>query len=400
MIRPGETQTLGRTLISPPERSGGIGVCYGAQGRFRVSLIGHRLDVWACPYMSQDKRVLACATAAIWMATVSLAGKVEGSRVYSTAEITQMANGLHRGFGPRVGQAGLSVDQMERAFVEMGFDPLVLGSANPERLRNLLFAYCDGGLPPVLVVKIKGKGLHAMTVIGRVDAPGRVRSTRSKRPVLPGSLPGDIVLHDDQQGLYLAAEIRGGWRQQTRIVPRQPGLKEGLLQTVLVPVPFRIMADLDGVHARLDDLIPKIVKYALEADPRLTILGRPMVARPVVVRSRDFKEQLTSRPDMANSLRTHYRQLPMPRYVWLVELACADQNLSFGPTASASCVFGELLFDTTMPDADHMTPLAAHVLGVVAGQAVEGHNSQNWAYLIPDDHMYAPFHPPAMIRSE
>jgi hypothetical protein len=103
---------------------------------------------------------------------------------------------------------------------------------------------------------------------------------------------------------------------------------------------------------------------------------------------------------MANSLRTHYRQLPMPRYVWLVELACADQNLSFGPTASASCVFGELLFDTTMPDADHMTPLAAHVLGVVAGQAVEGHNSQNWAYLIPDDHMYAPFHPPAMIRSE
>jgi hypothetical protein len=398
VIRPDGIQTLGRTLIAPPERVGGVAACYGALGHTRVSLHGHRLGIWACPYMSQDGRVLACATAAFWMATLGIAGREDGGRACSTAEITQMANGLHRGFGPRVGQAGLSVEQMERALVEMGFDPLVLSSATPDRLRNLLMSYCDGGLPPILVVKIPGRGLHAMTVIGRAHAVGRVKYTRSKWPVLAGSLPGDIILHDDQQGMYLAAEIMGT-RQSTRIVLRGSGLKEGILETVLVPVPYRIMADLEDVHAKLRQQIPAIVNAALQADPTLVNLTRPMVARPIVVRSRDFKEGLASRCDMPDCLKKYYRQLPMPRFIWLVELAFADQDVSFGPFSPMPCVFGELIFDTTMPDADQMIPLAAHAAGVVTGLAVEGHDRETWAHLVPKDRSYAAFRPPAMVRA-
>ena len=78
VVRPDRPTTLGRTLISAPSSISGKPARFPTRSTTPVDLAGIPLTVESCPYMSQDMKIMACATAALWMSTTPLAQKVSG----------------------------------------------------------------------------------------------------------------------------------------------------------------------------------------------------------------------------------------------------------------------------------------------------------------------------------
>jgi hypothetical protein len=385
VVRP-DRKTLGRTILAPPDEAASVRASHGAKARFRVSLMGHRLSVLACPYISQDQQVTACASASIWMATTPVSMKDEDSQGRSTVEITRLANGMQRGYSPTIGGAGLSFEQMSRALIDMGYDPLGIEAPEPVKLKKMITAYCDSGFAPILIVLLdEGPGIpkdaiHAMTLVGHLDGSGKYMLRKGEDQVV--ELPehkNDLVIHDDQQGLYLRADLVDSTDPDapTRVVFQGSSSRSGgRVLSVLIPVPNRIMTDVVAVVAGAQ-------RRLNEARDRGHLEDRAIRLRPILVRSRDYKENLPA--DMSEDLKSIYRRLPMPRYVWLVELSFADD---------AGSVFGEILFDSTTPTRWHDDFLSEHFVGQIAGLAVSGHEFDD--FRIPlEDARYDPFQPMA-----
>ena len=196
--------TLGRTLISCPSFSGKP-ARFPTRTTTPVNLAGISLTVESCPYMSQDTKIMACATAALWMSATPLAEKISGMAAHTTAEITGMAMSLNRPFGPAVGKRGLTLFEMEQALLKIGFDPTIYFRPSPQELVEICHLFSDSGIPPVLRIESNGIG-HAVTVIGYT-----LQFPPSPQTSIPGAFPAhqfvsDLIIHDDQRGMYLLAE--------------------------------------------------------------------------------------------------------------------------------------------------------------------------------------------------
>ena len=207
VIRPDYPTTLGRTLLRYPTNVNGHPARFPARGTTPVDLAGIPLKVESCPYMSQDQKVMACATAALWMSSTPLAEKIPEIAWHSTAHITRMAMSIDRPFGPILGRRGLSLQEMQHALLEIGFDPGIHPKPTPERLVDLCHLYADSGIPPILVVETDA-GWHAVTVVGYTLKSPESTALDGVDLIPAHYFISDLIIHDDQRGMYLAASVR------------------------------------------------------------------------------------------------------------------------------------------------------------------------------------------------
>ena len=350
VVRPDRPTTLGRTLIACPSSISGKPARFPTRTTTPVNLTGIPLTIESCPYMSQDTKIMACATAALWMATTPLVEKISGIAAHTTAEITGMAMSIHRPFGPSVGKRGLTLSEMDQALLEIGFDPSIYNPVSPEELVGICHLFSDSGIPPVLLIESNGVG-HAVTVVGYT-----LRSPASPQPSVPGAFPAhqfvsDLIIHDDQRGMYLLAEALAACdkmgRPTTKLKIRTgKGTVHASCDAVLVPLPRRVMLDVMEVQTQAEEWIEQAKVMDL-------IDKRDVVYRTILVRSNVFKQTLLELQDRVQSISGYpsylvrfARGLPMPRYIWLVEISYMDNwepsNPAFPP------VVADLIFDSTL----------------------------------------------------
>lgn len=159
-----QPRTVGRTVLAPP-KNGGLAF-FPCRERFQANLGGARLEASGTAFIEQDGRVAACATAAIWMSSVMLAGRF-GVPPRSTAEITQLATEYSLPSSGRGASPGLDVEQVLWCLNEMGFDPLVHPLRGDQSSRELMYTYIESGIPLILVIHLPhapgGGGYHAVT---------------------------------------------------------------------------------------------------------------------------------------------------------------------------------------------------------------------------------------------
>ncbi len=413
VIRPDDPATIGRTLIRPPEKLGSRAVSSAVKAEFQVSLLGQSLRIRACPYMSQDEKVIACATAGLWMATTPLARKDPSTRSCPTPEITRLALGLNRGFSPSIGTAGLTFEQSLHALLALGYDPYHLEYPPASDLYSLCAAYTDGGFAPLLYVRLPRTAedpdvRHVVTVVGHSDSlgywsasPKRDKDGNRVEQVSITPSDGRVIIHDDRQGMYLPARMLDKPPRQSgdATAARPPSdhatwlqfddtqLRSGWVQSVTVPLPNTIMADhsqaLFGAALSLD------TAWESGAADNAVILLRPML-----VRSRNFKDSLYRRDRMPDVVRTFYRRLPMPLYVWLVEL-------SYQPDAKTSeppLVFGEILLDSSRPGLKASSALAEHYSEYIGGSFISGYTPTEHWEPISDPATYPGYRPGSSDR--
>ena len=113
VIRPIQPPSIGQTFLKPPETMDGTKAFFPTKSEYAVEICGIPLKIEACPYISQDELVMACATASIWMSSTSLAPKI-GLQSNTTSDITALALDIKKPYGPSVLARGLRLDEEER----------------------------------------------------------------------------------------------------------------------------------------------------------------------------------------------------------------------------------------------------------------------------------------------
>ena len=391
-IRPDWPPTLGRTFLKCPAQLAGRPARFPTRGTTSVDLVGIPLKVESCPYMSQDQKVLACATAALWMSSTPLAEKIPEIAWHSTADITKLAMSLNRPFGPVLGRRGLSLQEMQHALLEIGFDPSIHAYPSPERLVDVCHLYADSGIPPILVVQT-GTGWHAVTVVGYTLKPPASMTNSPVSPIPAHQFISDLIIHDDQRGMYLPAQVMNSKNKSAPYLADLELQIEGnshLLscQAILVPLPTRVMLDEHGVRIQSSEWIKWATREGLIED-------RDVVTRTILVRSNTFKETLqelrdrTGNAGYPNFLVRFARGLPMPRYIWLVEVS---YSADWDPADRKSPpVIADLVLDSTSTETIRPDYLMLHFPNFAFGPQESGGRKQPPYIFSQDDHPHAPF---------
>ena len=366
VLRPETPVTLGRTFITCPSFISGMPVLFPTRGTMQVDLAGIALEVESCPFMSQDARIMACATAALWMSTSNLADKVNSVASHTTAQITALAMSVERPFGPAVGLRGLSLEEMERALFRMGYHPRCHEFPNANRVLEICHLFSDSGIPPVLGIDIIDGMGHAVTVVGyTLGAPSSPNPTGPDMFSAHQFVPY-LVVHDDQRGMYLLAEVEevqiDDDPRSARLTIHTPdGPTYALCTGILVPFPGRVMLDAYEVLTQAEIWIPFGKDFGVIED-------REVVYRKLLVRSNAYKQTLLKNcrsSGNANGYPTDLvefaRALPMPRYVWLIEVSYMDQWDPADPMSPP--VVAEFILDSTLTEYRRPDFLLGHYPG-------------------------------------
>ncbi len=404
--RPVRPPTIGRTFIKPPEVVDGVKAFFPTKTMIQADLCGIPLEFPACPYISQDQMVMACATASIWESSVSLGTKV-GLPPMTTAEITASALSLQRTLGPATGSRGLRVDEEEKAFLSMGYDMQTWQYPSRHHLVEACYAHIEGGIPPVLNVNFPRQkvgdsyidGLHAMTLVGHLMDTSRLhydhrifKDIYSAYEFVPA-----FLVNDDQNGIYLRAEV---CEPPRKVISKTPYRSElhiatplgniyGYCYALLVPFPPRVL--LPGTYAT------RFATYWLQwLVSRGLVKKTRLVLRTYLIRSNKFKQGRLRHCHTASSsapliqsqmqLANVYRSLMLPRYVWVVEYGYLKDWL--GHDSDKLKIQGELLFDATISPAVQPDWLCLHVQGGILIRRIKREGMEAKYIPLPNDQPY------------
>ncbi len=402
VLRPGAPKTVGRTFIRPPSKMETQLAFFPTKADFTFNLMGLPLGIKACPYISQDQVVMVCATAALWMSCTSQAAKMPDVAQHTTADITASALALSQPVGPGLVARGLSAPEMMRAFAFMGCDPRTAEYPDASHLLEACYIHVESGIPPVIMAwfpdqtfgNSRIQGYHTLTVVGHTIDLVQQRNTglfTSQSGIVSAvDFVPDLVVHDDQNGMYLRMEVDDAEPGQK---PHRARLKLHLdsgvhlvayCHIVLMPLPRRVM--LPGSVA-----VRQAANWLMFSRRNGWVPAGTLVLRAFLIRSNNLKELMLRRQGMPREVVDLYRALPMPRYVWLIEYARIDDWLN--QTPESTMVSGEVILDSTVSTAEALDFLAVHLPGSVTVRRLKGDSMVTETYSTAAAAKYPPLRP-------
>ncbi|SFT63832.1 hypothetical protein SAMN05660657_02119 [Geodermatophilus amargosae] len=322
VLRPVQAAPIGRTMLAVPPRlrSPRAVVC---QADDQVNLFGMDLRVSGMPFLSQDGQYMRCAQVCAWITAYYHHLRFGSPR--ALPELIATHAGVASDLGRPLPSPGLSVRQVTDAMLGLGLPGEVYDLRQRDRASVVPFIcrYLNSRLPVTVITS-----RHAFVLIGYeryVDRDG-IRRIRFWR-------------QDDEAGPYQAVDNWGS----------DPS---GTWQHLVVPLPPKVY--LTGEHAELiakKHLISRLKKGTGDDQMLASELvkmgtGESSVAlRSSVMLSNDFKRGIEHRrfPD---AITARYLNLPMPRYIWVVEVtdrSARDQD----DVAAPDCVLAEAVLDAT-----------------------------------------------------
>ncbi len=436
VVRPLRIRTIGRTVLRPPASPPGRYHFATASIGSRVNLAGNFLVANGCPFMEQDARVSACASASIWMATSPTTKRFE-LRPQTTAGITELATSIDVG-ARRVQSDGLRPDQMSTALSRMGYEPIqILELPNQSSARAIVYAYTESAVAPVLLLQLLS-GYHTTACIGHSYNP----STTPAAPIAypwTGSTPlrfwrswqwvDSFIVHDDQMGPYRPLRFLSDMELQAHISSNLPGRTPADLGTDKWSCPVEISHAYDNAPGGHPSGLPKstianltgmiipspsrVSLSAEEAERKVAMiigiwantwnysLPDNLCLRTYLATSNDFKARLASSPSLHPDIRQLYLGKGFPHWLWVTEVGLVNESATGDPKQSR--IRGEILIDASsspwLPDfvALHLptlrgtAPTGAGILSTMrhGDKDVSLSISRGWS--IPDDHPYERF---------
>ena len=373
VVRPLRVRKAGRTVLpftAEPDEIAYI----TPSGTTTVHVAGIELQVTAPPFMEQDERVSRCATVDLWMATEPIADRL-GLSHYSTAEITQFATRFL--IGERaLPSGGLFSQQMAEALRTMGYDPIEVGFdlSDPLDAWNVLYAYVESGIPPILVLHTGPGAGHVVTAVGHNWSSPVTAALQNSIEWLDGpalqfsrssSWVPSLIGHDDESGPYVKIKLlnRSDAASIFPHLPRPllanffeaPGVPVlierqlrdagkvvqygALLQQILIPNPDRVTLSYQEAERKA----ARLVKLAYGAFVN-SLPPTNFVLRTYLARSDEMKRSIR-RSTMHPTARELYAGKGMPRWVWVTEIS--DMNWMNDPSSDQQLIRGEILIDAT-----------------------------------------------------
>jgi hypothetical protein len=381
VLRPFPHANFGRSLLSPrwlePKAT------IGCVAMYRAHLAGKRFDFEAVPWIQQDQMVSACASAALFVCTQHLAHFLDrGQRLFSTAEITDLATTASLATGRAMPSGGLNTDQMAFAFREMGYEPqlyLETESITKFRANDLIHTYVSSGIPIVLSLLHPSTGYgHAITVVGhrqedieassldRIGFEVRPDSSQSSeikgRYSLESGFCKSFVVQDDASGPFRTLEL---FNPSAQVIP--PLLQKWMngsddpdlhpeqsrvqifqefsasygcgcllngddenpqdvdlyfLLSLMVPLPPKVTLDAKALQDKTTELLGNFASVVDEE--QISNIHR----RTFLIESNRFKTHCREKFDDPESISQRIALHPMPKWIWVVEFSTVSLRAS------------------------------------------------------------------------
>ncbi len=427
VLRPLAKRICGRSVLQAPTEAAAH--FHLAAWNFEASLAGSRLQVRGSPFMEQDARVAACATAALWMSAESLAPRLHLPR-FTTNDIAEFAT-MYAVGQRALPSGGLTKEQMAEAFRRMGFDPVAVLVADKDEALSQIYPYVESGLAPVLLLSVP-RGDHAVVAVGHTynakeAPPSRIGERWGSRLLefwRSWQWVDGFLVNDDQRGPYRplkfvdssslsqsfrdvcgmdAPPFTGRWtcpvlidtrlRRISKHIPSPwPDAEPADLWGAIIPLPPGISLDPEEAHGKVGRIIG--MWYAsLELD-----FPDNLHLRTYLIRAAEFKERMSSVPRLHPFLRSLYRGKSLPRWLWVTEVAFRDDIA--GKPANRHVTRGEVVLDANSspetPDfvSLHM-PLGGdrgHVATMLPKETTFDHvrEALKSGWLLYDDYPYSP----------
>ena len=429
VLRPISAMPIGRTVLSPIVESKHKEFVL-TQGDNKVNLSGSTLSVSGMPFIQQDGRVAACASAALWMATNYLSPKYNLANK-SSIEITELATGYDFTQSRSIPGRGLTIPQMLNSLSTMGYSPQLYDHPWPREAKQTIYSCVESKIPALLALSFK-EGHHALVAIGHTFSSPKMPTLRTVMVKMKKEykftyydniewIP-EFIVHDDQGGLY--GKLRILPLEDFVVKESKTGKATGMIDVDKLPLPLGVEPSISEVHCpievkfsyrdstfserRLGNLFAIIVPMPpgvslLAEDARrkareLMIItsilyGNPqsseIILRTYLDSSNDYKELLKYRDEMPTWLKQFYRGKPMSKYIWITEISSRD--LFDKANVEDRKMIGEIIMDSA---ASPYTPsfIAIHVPGYVMAMIPKDTNyaeSLERAKNLSDDHPYA-----------
>lgn len=337
VIRPLSIAPVGRTMIAPPAE---LAAGFRVESTEIVDVLGWPMEITAMPFISQDGQYLRCAHAAMWMVLHHMHLSWGMPRRLPSDIHDATAGGVV--VGRQLPSGGLSHEQLMGGLSSLGLSPghLQLTSTRqaataldePElALYPVMCRHVNSNLPPLI-----RSSKHVWLAVAYVQEPSS------------GSQAVTLYCHDDALGPYL--RVDDPWSADDvdpAATPNRRGMQDQPWSAAILPLPpkFYMNAErAEGVAARiLGDHLASARADGADDVSRAEV-DDALRYRTYGIRGRDYKHGLTRRPVIDAGLARFYRLLPLPAYVWVVELI--DKRL-VGTDGSGPCVLGEVVLDPT-----------------------------------------------------
>jgi len=397
VIRPSCPDTVGRTVILPPKSP--TQNCFAlCRCEYSLNLGGLRLTGNGVPFMEQDGMVGACASAAMWMAHMSVY-KDKGLPTYSTTEITRLADLGFPSPSRVFPSEGLTVDQVGAGLKRMGHETFVrdLSQTPIDILKRWLYVHVESQIPTILATEDEGVG-HAVVLVGHdlgtpnLDKPA-YKFASGEKVYSSQSWVSEVLIHDDQRGPYLKASIVASKNSVTtttlKYIPSNlngQGKKDAELNILAAIVLLPPHVNCDGLRAE-----GKTVRllHWLRQRGMLNCGKKDLVVRTFLLPSNEFKERLDTSRSIIESLILNYRFLHLPKYVWITEWTTLDL---WPNSQNQKLIYGEVLIDPTS-NPRNLDFLALHIPGMFYSMNPEERDAgmpRRQPTDIPNDTPYAP----------
>jgi hypothetical protein len=329
VIRPTKPNCVGRTLLSHVLRvnpSAHLSACDE-----EVHLMGAPLDVQGFPFISQDSDATVCAEAALWMILRYYSNRYPWYSETLPFEITSLT--ADHAYGMRVcPSGGRNSWQLAEGLRLKRFSPVIYSREEidkrfPGQFDHLLYTYVESGLP--LLATVPG---HVIVVCGHTSDYTVAHPGSATQFVYSSHFNRAYVVHDDNEFPYQMLNMDGKKEE------RDSKFDWKQIEEFIVPLPEKVFLPAEEVK----NAIEKVLK-----DPGVglaqsaALKDKQILLRLFLTSARSFKRRLHDR-GMGNDLvEQAYRQMPMPHFVWICEIA------DYVEYSSSRKVLGEIIWDAT-----------------------------------------------------
>ena len=395
IIRPIDSYRSGRTVLSPfyDDAKKSFIPC---KTKYYASLLGSNLEVTGTPFIQQDSNVNVCAQASMWTASYYMHQKYGYPRYYPP-EITYFAT---RNMAIGSPKQGLEPTQVVTALRDMGYQVACFdidsSRDNYISLNSLLiYSYIRSKLPVILVLETSRCIYHAICLVGY------------KYDFNSISLSEDIFCANNIKYFYYQDDNEGPYRKLYKHNPKPSEKlskeeaknnfsikKNGKI--IIVPMPKEISLQADEVYGRIPALLnlkflnTYIGKF-LNKQEAIFSKGEidNLVCHFFLKTSSEFKSTLPE--EMNNYLKLLYKAMPLPKYIYILELTKKNLIEESLRENKPYKIIGEIILDSTADrnDTGPRSFLAIHLCGrLIIREPCKPHDNIRMPYWNPDEEPY------------
>jgi hypothetical protein len=310
IVRPLPRFPLGRSIISPTAFKKKDILC--CLMKSRVSLLGHRLEVYGFPHIAQDTETHTCAESSLWSLLEYLGNRYRQYLPLLPSEILKELSPIsnHRSLP----STGLSIDEVSKFLHNNGCECVMDRVSYIDKNNSividefrlfLLKIYIESGIPVYVSLRADKVPGHAVLIIGHEDKYDHV--------VLPLAVDNvwqdvsdfekNMVVIDDNQPQYQIGALENLIQYN----------KEYKIAYYVVVLPRHTNLDAQTAYF----LSAKVFNDTLVG---LRRFGEQWLTRLFLTGSHSFKRFLLERSGIHNDLKKDFALLPLPKFIWVCEI--------------------------------------------------------------------------------